>query len=217
MKNKFISFILAALSIASAFASGTVTAPSGNVAIDTSGPNRAVQLLVDITLDQRLSTADAPSFSGLSVYGNSAAGLAAFFLNSNVAGYGVLIGNGNDANYSFAVVNAANTALNITLFGDGSADFMGQLYGATVATNQLKVGSSPVAISQIRFGHTTMTAGVATISDATITTNTTIILTANQTAGPALRISTITAGVGFTVSSMYSLDLGTVNYLLIEP
>lgn len=95
MKKLGLSFILAALSTAFAFASGTVNAPNGNVTLDTGSPSAyTVNLRNNVTLNQSLATSDRPTFAGMDLNVTSSSPGAIFTFG------GTLTGNNTQSFYS---------------------------------------------------------------------------------------------------------------------
>lgn len=70
-----------------------------------------------------------------------------------------------------------------------------------------------------RMGIAVLVAGSATIANTSVTANTRIFLTSNVPGGTPgfVRISAITPGVSFTITSSSGTDTSTVSWLLIEP
>ncbi|MEU9048368.1 hypothetical protein AB0D63_43270 [Kitasatospora sp. NPDC048343] len=78
---------------------------------------------------------------------------------------------------------------------------------------QIKEGSGA------RMGVATLVAGTVTVANTSVTASTRIFLTA-QTSGAApgaLRVSTLTAGTSFVITSTSGTDTSVVAWLLIEP
>lgn len=78
---------------------------------------------------------------------------------------------------------------------------------------QIKEGSNA------RMGVATLSAGTATVANTSVTASTRIFLTA-QTSGAApgaLRVSAVSAGTSFTITSTSNTDTSVVAWLLIEP
>jgi hypothetical protein len=67
---------------------------------------------------------------------NNAGYYVADFKNTSTNGYGVRIWNGNDANDAFRISNAAGTADVITMFGNGKANFTGNI----IVQNNTQIG-----------------------------------------------------------------------------
>lgn len=247
MKNKGLSFILAALSIASAFASGTVTAPNGNVGIDTGSPsfNYTIFLSANVTFDQSLSSTDSPSFAAISTTGRAQFGAHVsspnIGENLNVYGYSVLAyatpyanfyDTSGSTNNKWGRLGFSNGVFTLEALNDAYTNYsvllkldstglngvdLGQFAPGKVATTELKVGSSPVAITNIRMGRATLMFGGVTVLDSTVTSSTLIFICQENAAGYGI----LGADSKIPGVSFHigstSMSTQTVVYLMIEP
>lgn len=73
--------------------------------------------------------------------------------------------------------------------------------------------------SNKRMGTATLTAGAATVNTTSVTANSRIFLTSNTDGGVVgfLRVSAISAGTSFTITSSSGTDTSTVAWLIVEP
>ena len=68
-------------------------------------------------------------------------------------------------------------------------------------------------------GKATLVAGTVTVNNTNVTADTIIILTPQNSSGTVghARVTSVTAGTSFTITSTSATDTSTIGYLLIEP
>lgn len=135
-------------------------------------------------------------------------------------------GNGSGMYMTSSGNSAGGGTNSLNIFNDAGSIFLFPASGGSVSLNSdLKLTAVGKGIyikegTNATMGHATLSSGTVTVSTTKVTANSRIFLTINggtQTNVGSVRVSSVSSGTSFTITSDNALDASGVDWIIIEP